>query len=76
MVMYQYPIQAPKRKYSVIRQSQMHTGNCSLYAEYLQTGQWSQNEYANHVMPLVSFTEYADAVEFRKNVYNKLMDEK
>ena len=47
-----------------------------LYAEYLQTGRWSQKEYANHVMPLVSFTEYADAVEFRKNVYNSLMDEK
>lgn len=47
-----------------------------LYAGYLQTGRWSQKEYANHVMPLVSFTEYADALEFRKNVYNKLMDEK
>ncbi len=47
-----------------------------LYADYLQTGRWSQQEYANHVMPLVAFTEYADAVEFRKNVYNSVMDEK
>jgi len=48
----------------------------ALYAGYLQRGQWSQKEYANHAMPLVAFTEYADAVEFRKKVYHSLMDER
>ena len=47
-----------------------------LYAGYLQSGQWSQKEYANHAMPLVAFTEYADVLEFRKNVYHRLMDKK
>jgi hypothetical protein len=40
-----------------------------LYNCNLQTGRWSQKEFANHLMPLVAFTEYADAKEFRINVY-------
>ena len=38
-----------------------------------QTGLWSQKEFANHAMPLVAFTEYANAREFRKNVYRTLV---
>ena len=44
-----------------------------LYEAKLQTGQWSQKEFANHAMPLVAFTEYANAREFRKNVYRTLV---
>ena len=40
-----------------------------LYDAHLQTWLWSLKEFANHVMPLVAFTEYANAREFRKNVY-------
>ena len=36
-------------------------------------GLWSQKEFANHAMPLVAFTEYANAREFRKNVYRTLV---
>ena len=43
-----------------------------LYDHYLQTGRWSQKEFASHTMPLVAFTEYANAKEFRKNVYSAI----
>lgn len=42
-----------------------------LYACNLQTGLWTQGEYRDHTMPLVAFTEYAYAREFRKKVYSK-----
>ncbi len=42
-----------------------------LYACNLQTGLWTQGEYRDHTMPLVAFTEYANAREFRKKVYSK-----
>jgi RNA-directed DNA polymerase len=42
-----------------------------LYAYNLQAGVWTQKEFANHAMPLVAFTEYAEAREFRKKVYSK-----
>jgi len=41
------------------------------YVCNLQTGLWTQKEFANHAMPLVAFTEYANAREFRKNVYRE-----
>ena len=44
-----------------------------LYGRYLQTGRWSQKEFASHTMPLVAFTEYANAKEFRKNVYSTMV---
>ncbi|MBV5304279.1 MAG: reverse transcriptase [Chlorobium sp.] len=44
-----------------------------LYDCHLQTVLWSQKEFANHAMPLVAFTEYATAREFRKNVYSTLL---
>jgi hypothetical protein len=44
-----------------------------LYDGHLQTGLWSQKEYASHAMSLVAFTEYATAREFRKNVYRRLV---
>jgi hypothetical protein len=42
------------------------------YESKRQKSLWSQQEYASHVLPLVAFTEYANAKEFRKNVYSKL----
>jgi RNA-directed DNA polymerase len=48
----------------------------ALYDAKLQTGLWSQKEFANHVLPLVAFTEYANAREFRKNVYRILVASK
>ncbi len=41
------------------------------YENNLKFGIWTQEEYQNHVSPLIAFTEYANAKEFRKNViYN------
>ena len=44
-----------------------------LYDRLLHTERWSQKEFANHAMPLLAFTEYANAKEFRKNVYRMMM---
>lgn len=34
----------------------------------LQSGIWSQKEYQLHVLPLIAFTQYAQAKEFRKKI--------
>jgi len=47
-----------------------------LYDAKLQAGLLSQKEFANHILPLVAFTEYANAKEFRKNVYRTLVASK
>lgn len=39
-----------------------------LYADNLISGVWTQEEYRNHVLPLLAFTEHAEAKEFRKKV--------
>lgn len=39
-----------------------------LYAENLIAGVWTQKEYQDHVLPLIAFTEHAEAKEFRKKV--------
>jgi len=39
-----------------------------LYANNLITGVWTQREYQDHVLPLIAFTEHAEAKEFRKKV--------
>ena len=36
------------------------------YNTKLDTGEWSQAKYALHVQPLVAFTRFADAREFRQ----------
>ena len=56
---------SPRSKKRFIDTSRLHACN-------LQTGLWTQGEYRNHAMALVAFTEYANAREFRKNVYSKL----
>lgn len=40
----------------------------SLYNENLKSEKWTQKAYQNHIMPLIAFTEHADAKEFRKKV--------
>lgn len=39
-----------------------------LYEDNLLTGTWTQAEYQAHVLPLIAFTEHAEAKEFRKKV--------
>jgi RNA-directed DNA polymerase len=39
-----------------------------LYNQKLSSQEWSQKEYQNHVLPLIAFTEHADALGFRKKV--------
>ncbi len=38
------------------------------YAENLIAGMWTQQEYQAHVLPLIAFTEHAEAKEFRKKI--------
>jgi len=38
------------------------------YQELLEKNIWSQKEFAQHVLPLVSFTEYAHTKQLRKNM--------
>jgi len=38
------------------------------YDDYLKSGRWSEEIYRRHVEPLVAFTQYAEARNFRKNV--------
>ena len=39
-----------------------------IYENNLRSGMWTQEEYQGHVLPLIAFTEHANAKEFRKNV--------
>ncbi|MCG3155648.1 MAG: hypothetical protein DKINENOH_02255 [bacterium] len=39
-----------------------------LYEEKLLSGEWTQSEYQAHVLPLIAFTEHAEAKTFRKTV--------
>ena len=40
----------------------------NLYEEYLQEGLWNEQEYQNHIIPLVSFTQHAYTKRFRKEI--------
>ncbi len=44
------------------------TRKLRIYENNLKSGIWSQKEYQNHVLPLIAFTEHANAKEFRKKV--------
>ena len=41
------------------------------YESKLNSGIWSQKQFANHVLPLLAFAKYADTNEFRKKVLFK-----
>ena len=43
----------------------------SIYEINLISGIWTQKDYQNHVLPLIAFTEYANAKEFRKKIIAK-----
>jgi RNA-directed DNA polymerase len=40
------------------------------YENNLDAEIWSQKEFQNHIIPLIAFTEYAKAKEFRKKIIN------
>lgn len=42
-----------------------------IYENKLLSGVWTQEEYQNHALPLVAFTEHADAKAFRQKVINQ-----
>lgn len=42
-----------------------------LYENKLLTGIWDQKEYQNHIIPLIAFTEKANAREFRKKIIDQ-----
>ncbi|MBN2091626.1 RNA-directed DNA polymerase [candidate division KSB1 bacterium] len=42
-----------------------------LYQNNLLTGIWGQKEYQNHIIPLIAFTEKANAREFRKKIIDQ-----
>lgn len=39
-----------------------------LYEKNLNIEKWTQKEYQNHILPLISYTEYASAKKFRQKV--------
>ncbi|MBN1467018.1 RNA-directed DNA polymerase [candidate division KSB1 bacterium] len=41
------------------------------YEYQLHEGMWDQQQYQKHVLPLIAFTEHADAKEFRKRLISK-----
>jgi len=42
-----------------------------LYARKLETGEWSQKEYARRAEPLFAFTRFANSLGFRRSVMEK-----
>lgn len=47
------------------------TQKFEMYGNDLKSCEWSQEEYQNHILPLVAFTEHADAKMFRKKLIQK-----
>jgi hypothetical protein len=45
----------------------------NIYENNLKEEIWTQNEYQRHVLPLISFTEHANAKEFRKKIISNIM---
>ncbi len=52
------------------RSKQRFKSKLRIYTENLKTGKWNQFQYQQHILPLLSFIEYADTLNFRKNVLN------
>lgn len=50
------------------RSRQRFINKLRLYNEKFDSLEWCQKEYQNHVMPLIAFTEHADALGFRKKI--------
>jgi len=58
----------PDRLRLAQRSRQRFIKKMRLYADNLLSGVWTQQEYQAHVLPLIAFTEHAEAKEFRKKV--------
>ena len=43
------------------------------YEHYLNTSQWTEEEYQQHILPLIANTRYADTHRLRKKVFEKMM---
>lgn len=43
-----------------------------LYEANLNTGIWTQKEFQQHVVPLIAFSEHANAREFRKKIIKEV----
>ena len=54
------------------RSRRRFVAKADIYAKRLMSGEWSQHEYATHVRPLESFTEYAESTAFRRSVYCRI----
>jgi retron-type reverse transcriptase len=39
-----------------------------LYQQQLDRGEWSQKEYQNHIIPMISHVKYADTFNFRQQI--------
>jgi len=39
-----------------------------IYTNNLKLGKWSQKEFQNHIVPLISFTEHANTKAYRRNI--------
>lgn len=48
------------------RSKRRYRNKLVLYEKYLNTGKWNETEYRLHVVPALSFTEYAECRTFRK----------
>ncbi len=42
------------------------------YYDKLMNGEWTQNEYRNHVIPLIEFTNHAESFSLRKAILSKI----
>ena len=42
------------------------------YAQYLEDGIWSQEDYQRHILPLLAFTQHASTMEYRKRILQKI----
>jgi RNA-directed DNA polymerase len=48
----------------------------ALYEHMLETGQWSQEDFQRHLMPLTAFTQHAEARAFRQKVHAMYLQRK
>ncbi|MFT6321397.1 MAG: retron-type reverse transcriptase [Granulosicoccus sp.] len=54
-----------------IRSKKRFKEKMSLYYDKLEKGDWTEEDFQRHVLPLIAFTRYASAVNFRKKILEK-----
>lgn len=62
----------PGRVRLMRRSRNRYAQKLSRYWSFLQKGEWSQGEFAEHVLPLTAYTGYADSVGFCLSVMEKI----